>query len=120
MNDTRQTAVTLPWLAAVCFCIVASAVGFVGPVFRCMLADFGYTPDTLAWWNRMIMGVHWHWTMPAGLVVSALLIWGSRRWPVRTTRAVALTLLATSLLAVVGVVVLMFTPIRIEHGVIGG
>lgn len=70
--------IVLPWIAA-CICLLSLLlIGMAAPVFLEMYSGFGIDPLPLH--LRIVALIHWIWTVPVGLFIASILIWGTKHW----------------------------------------
>jgi hypothetical protein len=100
--------IVLPCIAGTLCVLCLFVIGQAGTVFPEMYKDFGIDP--LPWNVRVISLFHWFWTLPLGIAISVLLIWGSRRWSRKTNRIADVACIVLAILIFFGFTFVAFMP----------
>lgn len=102
MNATdklEKKPIVLPCIAG-CICILSLLLmGTAAPAFLEMYRDFGIDPLPVP--LRVIAIFHWMWTVPVGLLVALVLIWGTRHWSRATNLRIDVTAIVLAITMVV-------------------
>ena len=95
-DQTQQSEPSLrfPIVASLTWTITLLLIGLAGPIFGQMYIDLGIIPGPpgfpCPWYIQAVQATHWAWTVPVGLLSSALILVGSKRWSAKTTFTVNL------------------------------
>ena len=89
-----QSSLVFPVIASLAWTITLLLIGLAGPIFGQMYIDLGIIPGPpgfpCPWYIQAVQATHWAWTVPVGLLSSALLVLGSKHWSAKTSFTVDL------------------------------